>query len=71
MRDAVAGDNTRQSSQLELAAWAVSHLLQPYAKKGQHITPAKLLGRGFYTQQAKEAAWKQGIEPKLNKGKMN
>ena len=71
MREAVAGDNERQSSQLELAAWAVAHLLQPHVKKGQRITPAKLLGRGFYTKHDKEAAWKQGIEPKLNKGKMN
>jgi hypothetical protein len=70
LREATAGEAKRQSDQLDLAAWAVSHLLQPYLKKGHRLTPQRLLGRGAHTQQQKEEGWKQ-IEQKLNRDKMN
>jgi hypothetical protein len=44
--------------------------LQPYLRKGQRLTPQRLLGRGAHTQQQKEESWKQ-IEAKLNREKPN
>lgn len=47
--------------QYEIGAWIVAHLLQPWTKRGQKITPRKLLGKDHQAQFLDETDFNQFV----------
>lgn len=41
--------------EMQKLAWQTSYLLQPHRKKGQRVTPKKLLGADFFRGESKAA----------------